>query len=529
MLNAPNFQWRTTDPYKDLDRGTGAWGVRDVVLTIPEVVVATEDFETDPITGSGTWTISATTPHSGLRCLRSAIIAANQNTDYTFTIPVPATSIRFWWRVSSELNFDFFRVYKDAIIPGNLLMQASGTSPDTYAQSTLDVTGATTVTFRYIKDGSSSAGLDRAIIDDIEWTTPEVPGTYFYEPLHLEADSRRLKVTAIQEDPIVVTGVVDVRPLSCETDSITVCFEDPVSISGVVATRDLTCETDSITACQGTDPWIVLGTVVSYSGLAVEEDTPHVSGTFGDFPLAVRNDAGTPLAGNGDYIPFTTDAAGGLRVSFPRLTCGTDSVEVCNDVGTPLSVNVTNTVTFVQGKRALLGLYYAPIGPVLYTTAADAATAGDVWLVNTSPTVIAYIRQVRFTVMLSALQLLTTLPTIRMERMSFTGAPSGTLVTPAKRDTADAANAATVRTTSAGMVIAAGDAIDSFAPPAADVIGGLLAVNATAAVPVEQVFDPGLDGYIVLRQNQGVVFRQNTAGSATENRRYWLNIVWEEI
>ncbi len=45
------------------------------------------------------------------------------------------------------------------------------------------------------------------------------------------------------------------------------------------------------------------------------EDSAHVSGDIGSFALAVRNDAGTPLAADQDYIPFTTDSSGNLRVA----------------------------------------------------------------------------------------------------------------------------------------------------------------------------------------------------------------------
>lgn len=46
------------------------------------------------------------------------------------------------------------------------------------------------------------------------------------------------------------------------------------------------------------------------------EDAAHTSGDNGLLPLAVRNDGGTVLAGTtGDYIPFSTDATGALRVT----------------------------------------------------------------------------------------------------------------------------------------------------------------------------------------------------------------------
>lgn len=48
--------------------------------------------------------------------------------------------------------------------------------------------------------------------------------------------------------------------------------------------------------------------------LTREEDTVHVSGDKGIMGLAVRNDAGTPLAADGDYIPLMTNANGALFV-----------------------------------------------------------------------------------------------------------------------------------------------------------------------------------------------------------------------
>lgn len=49
--------------------------------------------------------------------------------------------------------------------------------------------------------------------------------------------------------------------------------------------------------------------------LTFAEDSAHSSGDLGVMSLAVRNDAGTALAADGDYIPFTTDSSGALRVA----------------------------------------------------------------------------------------------------------------------------------------------------------------------------------------------------------------------
>lgn len=50
-----------------------------------------------------------------------------------------------------------------------------------------------------------------------------------------------------------------------------------------------------------------------YPASTFAEDDAHASGALGQLILAVRNDAGTAIAGtDGDYIPFTTDSVGRL-------------------------------------------------------------------------------------------------------------------------------------------------------------------------------------------------------------------------
>lgn len=64
---------------------------------------------------------------------------------------------------------------------------------------------------------------------------------------------------------------------------------------------------------------IIPGTGATNLGKA--EDAGHTSGDTGVMMLAVRNDAGTVLAGTtGDYIPLTTDDVGSLRVNAGAMT-----------------------------------------------------------------------------------------------------------------------------------------------------------------------------------------------------------------
>lgn len=54
---------------------------------------------------------------------------------------------------------------------------------------------------------------------------------------------------------------------------------------------------------------------VGATNLGKQEDAVHSSGDVGVMALAVRQDASSALAGDGDYIPLSVDSSGALRVS----------------------------------------------------------------------------------------------------------------------------------------------------------------------------------------------------------------------
>jgi len=64
------------------------------------------------------------------------------------------------------------------------------------------------------------------------------------------------------------------------------------------------------------------------TSLTKAEDSVHANGDNGIMPLAVRNDAGTALAADGDYIPLTTDADGNLRTSTTLSPIGSEQFSV---------------------------------------------------------------------------------------------------------------------------------------------------------------------------------------------------------
>lgn len=515
-LDASNSQFGAEVEYKVLDRGTPAWAVKpgpdavDPIPLVPGSTVFSEDFEgplwTQVFFVSGDWAVTNVDSHSPTNSFQSRTYDGSGTpfiSEFTINDFSFSPQLSFWYRmrgVGGGPSNDRFQVLFDNVV----VFEVVGTGITTpWTRVAIPTNFAFNITFRWRQESIITTPFVR--VDDIVFgslDTPGVPGApahpLIYTPLYLD-DNDNLRVTVV-DGSVSVTGVVDTRPLSCETDSVTVCLEDPVVVTGVVETRPLTCETDSVSVCFD-DP-------LSITGIVQVEGEVSVTGEVNTRPLTCETDAITAC------------------INEPISITGTVDVNVVNE---PLDVSVLGTVSFVPGRRSLRGLYYASSGAVAYTSAADGATGGDIWIVNTSPTVVAYIREVRFTSNIAALALLTALPRIQMERMTFTGAPSGPQITPARRDSADLANTATVRTTNAGMVISTGAIIKSFAPPSSDVVGGLLAANASSSVPVEQIFVGDIDSFIVLRQNQGVVFRQATAGSLTENRQYNVDFIWEEI
>lgn len=129
-----------------------------------------EDFEdtTLALTISGTWARSNTQAHAGTWSFKSASIGHGATTDAVVTVPAGATSMTVWYKVSSEEDFDFFRILRDGVQE----FEASGEVD--WTQRTVDVRGVSLVTFRYIKDPAVVAGSDAAWIDGLSFVISPV-------------------------------------------------------------------------------------------------------------------------------------------------------------------------------------------------------------------------------------------------------------------------------------------------------------------------------------------------------------------
>lgn len=128
------------------------------------------------------------------------------------------------------------------------------------------------------------------------------------------------------------------NPIRVDTTGTT---PQPVTGTFFQATQPVSIASGTVTAITtvttvGTVAAITPGTGAASLGKA--EDAVHTSGDVGVLSLAVRNDAGTTLAGTtGDYIPITTDSSGKLWVTGGGGTqFAEDIAHTSGDVGTEM-------------------------------------------------------------------------------------------------------------------------------------------------------------------------------------------------
>ncbi len=181
-------------------------------------------------------------------------------------------------------------------------------------------------------------------------------------------------------------------------------------------------------------------------------------------------------------------------------------------------------------KRSVLGVYYATSGTIAFPTAAHNVTAtGYGWFYNPvgSAVKVALRRtftQTQFTVT-SAVDV--TVPRQAMSLFTFTGVGSGTLITPAKRISTDAAAVGNFRTAVTGLTVTLGAMIKSDFP-SINPTATSATIQANMIPAGTQEWDPPEDEQIILLAGEGVAFWSADA-STTANRRWSVDICWEEF
>ena len=118
-------------------------------------------FDTD---GDAAWFVQTEVSHSGGSAAQSGAIGDDGETHLTTTVPGPGT-LSFWWKVSSERNYDRLSVSVDDRVKAFLSGEQG------WVQQTLTITedDSHTIAWTYDKVGSASGGSDCGWVDDVVW------------------------------------------------------------------------------------------------------------------------------------------------------------------------------------------------------------------------------------------------------------------------------------------------------------------------------------------------------------------------
>ncbi len=165
------------------------------------------------------WAISTEQPYDGSYCLRSAQYPThNQNSDMSISVNVAAAdSVSFYYRVSSESNYDKFHFLIDDVSQ----MNASGEVEWTRAAFPLTA-GSHTLTFRYAKDYSVSNGSDCAWVDNLVLPHRSHP-TVVSNDIICSSDTAGLPSVTISADSTVTFHIYTVQPSGTAYDTVEVC------------------------------------------------------------------------------------------------------------------------------------------------------------------------------------------------------------------------------------------------------------------------------------------------------------------
>jgi len=153
-------------------------GVKSAPLSKTESI---EDWETGGFTqfdwqtgGNSNWSVTDYLPYEGIYCARSGIINHSQLTWLSLTYDVyAAQDISFWFRVSSEANYDYLRFYIDGV------EQDSWSGIVAWQQVSFPVSVGTHIfKWQYDKDVSVVAGDDAAFIDYIVFPPMELQALF---------------------------------------------------------------------------------------------------------------------------------------------------------------------------------------------------------------------------------------------------------------------------------------------------------------------------------------------------------------
>jgi hypothetical protein len=150
-----------------VDMGAYEFGIAAPPPTLSEALDTDLSLTTS---GDADWIGQTTTSYYGKDAAQSGDISHNHET-WMQTIVKGAGTVSFYWKVSSEEDFDFLEFYID----GSLHDQISGSVDWQQMTYTINALGSHTLGWRYLKDKGTDSGSDCGWIDKLEWVPAPPP------------------------------------------------------------------------------------------------------------------------------------------------------------------------------------------------------------------------------------------------------------------------------------------------------------------------------------------------------------------
>ncbi|MEI7732881.1 MAG: M14 family zinc carboxypeptidase [Verrucomicrobiota bacterium] len=163
--------------------------------------------------GSAAWFSQTAITHDGTDAAQSGAITDSQETWIETTMNGPC-SMSFWWKVSSEGNYDFLEFY----LNGTLQTKISG-EVDWTQQTIALPAGQQTLRWRYSKDSSVSKGQDAGWVDQV---------AFFNHPVISQAPDNvtatlhtpvNFQVIATGSTPLYYQWFLDAAPIARATNA----------------------------------------------------------------------------------------------------------------------------------------------------------------------------------------------------------------------------------------------------------------------------------------------------------------------
>jgi hypothetical protein len=160
------YYWRVDEYNTDATISEGrVWSFTVVVFVNPlaEALDTDLSFTTG---GSANWFGQTTTSYYDGDAAQSGDISDGEDSWIQTTVSGTVT-VKFYWKVSSEEDFDFLEFYID----GSLQDRISGSVDWQQKMYTISTPGLHVLEWRYVKDGSNGSGSDCGWLDKMEWVS----------------------------------------------------------------------------------------------------------------------------------------------------------------------------------------------------------------------------------------------------------------------------------------------------------------------------------------------------------------------